>query len=197
MARSVLDHLHEVMSGIWSHIRLLDPEQEKRKKAHTLPDSLKRTCLVGNGAPRPASELTEVYALPPAMAAFYERAGRYLTRLRGTRDAVVHGGRSTGPIFVTERGFGITHDGALARILRDEWQDDHKFNDNVVSLRPLLAHITVGCLYVCEEATNSVASCIGVLKPIAPGYHVFTRVQHAEALLRAQEISHGGDAWWG
>lgn len=196
VARSLLDHLHEVMLGVWSNIQLLHPAQQERKKRHPLPRKLTRAALK-DGAPRPATELTKKHALPAPIADFYERAGRYLASLRGTRDAVVHGGRSTGPIFVTDKGFGISRDGALARMLRDEWNDDHSYNDNVLSLRPLLAHVSVGCLYVCEEATKSVASCIGVLKPIAPGYRVFTRVQHGEALLRAQEILHGGDAWWG
>ncbi|MEQ9078128.1 MAG: hypothetical protein RLP09_29955 [Sandaracinaceae bacterium] len=183
------------MLGIWSNIRLLDDAQQELKKQHPLPRKLTRAALK-DGAPRSAVELTEQHALPTPIADFYERAGRYLANLRGTRDAVVHGGRSTGPIFVTDKGFGIARDGALAKMLRDEWRDDYSCNDNVLSLRPLLAHVSVGCLYICEEATESLASCIGVLKPIAPGYRVFTRVQHGEALLRAQEILHGGNAWW-
>ena len=185
------------MLGIWSNIRLLDDAQQELKKQHPLPRKLTRAALK-DGAPRSAVELTEQHALPTPIADFYERAGRYLANLRGTRDAVVHGGRSTGPIFVTDKGFGIARDGALAKMLRDEWRDDYSFNDNVLSLRPLLAHVSVGCLYICEEATESLASCIGVLKPIAPA----TACSRASSMERrcseprrsSTAATHGGPA---
>jgi hypothetical protein len=195
VARSLLDHLHEVVVGIWSNVRLLDEAQDRTKKSRGLPRRLSKVCLDEHQKPQSAAVLTQRFALPPPIAEFYAEAGTHLADLRAMRDAVVHHGSSAGTIFMTDRGFGIARDSRLANLV-GEWTELQRFNENVLSLRPALAHLAVGSLYVCEAATNSITSCIQVRPPIAPGYRVFTRAPHAPALLRAQEVLRGADPWW-
>lgn len=195
VSRSLLDHLHEVLVGVWNNVRLLDEADQRRKKSRALPKKLSGVCFDKNENVKSADALTQAFALPPTIAEFYARTAVHLQHLRRLRDAVVHHGSSPGPIYLTERGFGVARDGRLAKFV-DDWTDVHKFNENIVSLRPILAHLAVRSLLACDEAATSITSCIAVGPPMAPGYRVFTRVEHGEALLRSEAVLHGADPWW-
>ncbi len=195
VARSLLDHLHEVTRELWGTIELVDPQQQRVKASRELPKKISKTCLTPTGR-RSAADLAAVHAFPPAVAGAYAEVGGFLEGIRRLRDGIVHRGRSPGPIFLTPRGFGIGRHGALSKAAPEIWREHHVYNDNVVSLRPLLAHIADGSLRACSSVTSAFSSCIRLPGPLAPRHRVFLRADHAHTLHEARAVLAGGDAWW-
>lgn len=193
VARSVLDHLHEVLRFLWANVALSNPEAQKKKRG--LPDKLSKTALSGEGA-RSANQLRETYGLPPALAAFYEGLAPFLQDVRRMRDGIVHKGRSGGPIYVSDKGFAISPTEPLYHAVEHIWQDAHRLNENVVSLRPLLAHIALNVVYACNAAVAACSASVEFPAELAPGYRVFVRTEHGAALVRAQEVLRGASPWW-
>ena len=101
-----------------------------------------------------------------------------------------------GPIFLTPRGFGIDPVGPLARAVPEIWTADHSFNENVVSLRPLVSHVAVGALAAGSSVTRAFTACIRLPPPLAPAHRLFMRTEHAQALHDAEAVLRGGEAWW-
>lgn len=195
VARSLLDHLHEVTTAIWNTVELVDPEQQRQKASRKLPKRMSKTCLTESGA-RSAAELSEAHAFSLPIATAYAGVGTYLQRVRRLRDGVVHRGRTPGPIFLTSQGFGIDPAGPLAQTVPEIWTAGHSFSENVVSLRPLVSYVAVGALAACSSVTRALTSCIRLPPPLAPAHRVFMRTDHAQALHDAEAVLGGGEAWW-
>ncbi len=195
VARSLLDHLHEVIVGVWGGIRLVDEERQRKKKQCPLPPKLSKTCLADNKV-RSAEDLQVKYALAPLVAHAYQEVGEFVATVRRLRDGVVHQGKTTGPIYVVPRGFGVGRKEALARALPTVWKPEHAHNEHVLSLRPLLAHIALQALYSCNTLASAMLKSFAMPPALAPAHRVFYRMPHADALLRAQGVLGGVGGWW-
>ncbi len=195
VARSVLDHLHEVVRFLWGTVRLHDPEAQRRKKRCELPQKLSKTVLPG-GELCKADEMSARYGLLPSLSEFYARLAPFVRDVRLMRDAVVHKGQSGRSIYVLENGFGISRDDRLYNSISHIWTEAHKFNEALVSLRPLLAHVVLNVLYACNAAMEAGARHVEFPTELAPGYHVFLRAEHGAALIRVQAVLRGGSPWW-
>ncbi len=193
-SRSAFDLLQEIVAKIWNgHIQLLDPEQERLRKRHKLPETFSALALDGDTVRTP-SQLIEKFALPPSMADLYAKYGPYFSSLRSARDSVVHGGSSIEAIYVTDDGFCVSHREKV--FANFDWQDVHKHNENVSSLYPWVAHVVQQTLGACSELMEAFATVVAFPPEIAPGYHVFQRDPANRALLELSDVAQGKRVWW-
>ncbi|MFI5297230.1 MAG: hypothetical protein ACHREM_03965 [Polyangiales bacterium] len=192
VCRSLFDQLQEVLRALWNRITLLDPEQQRRKGE--LKKSFREMVMKGDSL-MSVEEIGSVRRIPSPLASAYADAGAFLQVLRDLRDGVVHGGKEVPLVFVTDRGFGIPrnapHFGRLPI-----WKPEHAFNENVVSLKPALAHIVMSALRACNVFAEALAGSIQFPEDIAPDHQVFIRSVHGPAMLRVQAVLHGGSPWW-
>jgi hypothetical protein len=192
VCRSILDSLHEITAAIWEKVTLTDPEAQKRKR----PLEKKFSSMVfRENKLMSAEEIAKHRHVPPGLAALYAEAGPFLGTVRQLRDRVVHGGHDAPFVFCTPRGFAIDraapHFAALP-----VWAPEHTYNENLVSLRPLLAHLILTTLYLCNGFGDALSRFIVLPDDIAPGYQVFLRSTHGAAMTRTQAVLRGGPAWW-
>lgn len=90
-------------------------------------------------------------------------------------------------IFVTEKGFCVL---PTMRPFSDfPWKAEHYFNENIVSLKPWIAHIIARTIEACSALLLSLANANATRLPteIAEGYRVFLRDPANRALLRLLE----------
>jgi hypothetical protein len=99
-------------------------------------------------------------------------------------------------IFDTERGFCI--DPKLPPFSSFEgWCPEHYNNENLTSVLPWIANMILQAINACNSLMTTFASIIQLPPEIAPGYHVFVRGPHNEALAEVLEIHSGATPWWG
>jgi hypothetical protein len=194
-SRSIFDLLHDAIATIWeTKIQLLDAESEAKRKRHKLPDRLSKMILNGD-AIKPGEELVEKYALPPALAAAYEAVAPFFLETRRFRDAVVHRGRDETQIYSKDKGFCVPKE--FRQIYDVDVQaPDHFHNENLVSLLPLIAHLVIGTIGSCNTVARAFAQQIKLPDEIAPGYRVFIRGPHNQALAWMNAVRAGGSPWW-
>ena len=196
-ARSVFDLLQEIVSEIWTtRIRLLDPEAEKRRKGHKLPDTFSKMVLRKKRGQKTAAEIASDCAIPLPLAEAYNTVAGFFSDLRDTRDAIVHGGSETSTIFETDKGFCVDPKEAMFHRF-DCWKQEHYYTDRIASITPWIAHIVTHTIDACSFLMVQMAQHIVFPDPIAPGYHVFVRGPHTEALASTLEVLKGGSPWWG
>jgi hypothetical protein len=130
------------------------------------------------------------------VAEFYAASGSLLQKVRRLRNGVIHQGTSNGPIFVVEKGFAIGREQPLFKTFPEIWLKEHAYNENVYSLRPLIAHVAVNALHTCTLAAHALAKSLAFPPEVAPGYRVFIRAPHSSALLKAQAVLEGANPWW-
>jgi hypothetical protein len=146
---------------------------------------------------RPASsaELIERYALSPALADAYVQQAIFFVSLRSIRDKVVHSGSRLSPIFVTEKGFCVSpRDKPFADFTF--WNEGHYYNENLVSLLPLVTLIVSGTVGACNDLLSAFASDVKFPSEIASGYRVFIRDPAGEAILKLLTAEKGEMIWW-
>jgi len=97
-------------------------------------------------------------------------------------------------ILVTEKGFCVRRDLSVLRKLGG-WSDQHLYNDNLVFLLPLVAHVVCGSLDACDAIIDALARDVQFPPELAPGYCVFVRGYHNEALLRLIRVYGSGSPW--
>jgi hypothetical protein len=139
VCRSMFDQLQEILRGIWQHVTLLDADEQKRKK--DLEQSFAKMVFRDNKL-MTVSEIQQARRVPAPFAAAYHAAGEFLSVLRNLRDGIVHGGKGVPLVLVTPRGFVVSRAEKNFASL-PMWKAEHQFNENVVSLRPALAHIVM------------------------------------------------------
>ena len=184
LARSVFDLQQELIARVWSRrVRLLDPIAEARRKGHTLPPSFSKIVLRDKQHVRAAEEIVTVFGLSPRLAGAYAGTGAFFCGLREVRDAIVHGGKSVDMIFVTDQGLGVHRDLPALRTFGLSLQPQEG-TTNVVPLMPLVAHVVFGTLAACDGIIDALAQDVQFPPELAPGYWVFLRGFHNEALLR-------------
>jgi hypothetical protein len=197
LTRSEFDLLQEIISAIWMRsVPLHDQAAEARRRAKGLPRTFSRIALLDKQRPKTADEIEQRYGLPSNLAAEYSRVAPFFLRLRGARDGVVHGGKGVGLVFDAERGFCINPKAAPFSSF-DCWRPEHYYNENIASVLPWIATIVLETIRACNRLTETFASIIELPPEIAPGYRVFVRGPHNEALAEVLQISSGATAWWG
>jgi hypothetical protein len=72
----------------------------------------------------------------------------------------------------------------------------HAYNENLMSLLPLLAHVVLGTIETCNELVLAFGKQIALPPELAPGYRVFVRGPHNEALGWMRSVREGGSPWW-
>jgi hypothetical protein len=195
VARSIFDLLQEIVANLWNDgIQLLDPTAEAKRKQHRLHETFSKVVLK-NEALRTAKEISDSYALPQTTSEMYAKHAPFFLSLRASRDRLIHGGSSVDFIFATEKGFCVD---PKSKYFQDfSWQQEHYFNDNIVSLRPWLAHVVLQTIEACSEIMFSLASVVPFPEPVAPDYLVFIRDPSNPALRRLLDVANGTVVWWG
>lgn len=194
LLRSMFDVVYEIVRLRWESVRLLDEAANKIKQRQTLPKSLSKLILSGE-SPVAANHLMTKYALPPSIAEAFSAAARNLLLVRGIRDDLVHNGHGVETIFCSEQGFSIGKDGRLARMFGG-WRVEHRQNDYLVSLRPVIAHVIGSVLGSVHSIIGSFRECILIPSAIREPYRVFLRHPFAGQLVRTLAVLNGGDPWW-
>ena len=196
VARGVFDLLQEAIALIWDgRIHLLDEAAEKRRRGRKLPSTFSKVVLQEKKSPRTAEEISNKFCVPPKLAAEYEKHADFFCQLRNVRDKVVHGVGSLPTVFSTEKGFCIN-----PKLPPFEsfavWGDQHRYNDNIVSLLPWLAHVVLHTVDACSALMTAFASQIEFPPEIAPGYRVFVRGVNSDVIGDLIRCHRGEMVWW-
>lgn len=152
--------------------------------------------MLKDGAPRSSVEILESYPLPQPYAVACENVARFFTEIRTARDNIVHGLARQSVIFRTERGWCVDPTEEPFARFENVWTGDHRFNDRLFSLRPLLAHIVVNTIASCSTLLDSFAAEVRFPEPMAPEHHIFVRGLHNQSLVGLLRLTQGGDPWW-
>lgn len=195
VARSLFDLLQKIVATLWQrHVILLDPAQQKSKRS--LPESFTRLVLESRTEVRSQERIAERYGIPAAVAATYAEIAPYYRNILVARDGIIHHGQELPIIFDTESGYCVDKTQS-PYCLFDVWTPAHVYNQNLVSLRPLVAHVLFTAIDSAWALMSSLSNVIRFPEPLAPGYRVFSRTQHNDALLTALRVTKGELAWWG
>lgn len=195
LCRSVYDLVQKIIAIIWKKIELRDPVAERRRRSMTLPDRFSRLVLHEKKRIRTASEIENRFGLPLPLAEQYAKLGAFFSQLRDLRDSVVHGHRSLGYIFDTERGFCV--DPKMPPFsLFGGWQPEHYYNENIVSVLPWVASTILQTIGACNSLISVFASIISLPPEVSPGYRIFVRGPHNEALMGLLAVHSGASPWW-
>lgn len=193
VCRSLFDLLQEIVAAVWERIQLVDPELHRKKRK--LPSSFAKVAMQGDRV-MTSDEVAAKYHLPAPIASFYASHADFFGMLRRYRNDVVHGLAGQQLIFDTERGFGIpSWNNPFSAMI--EWRQEDRYNDRVLSLRPVLGHVICNTIYACNGFTDVVSRVITFPADLAPGYRYFMRSFHNAALLAVQEVHRRqASPWW-
>ncbi|MBN9051538.1 MAG: hypothetical protein J0H78_18930 [Rhizobiales bacterium] len=194
VTRSIFDLLQEVISRFWNDsVKLLNESDQALKKRNRMPTTFAKVAFASD-KPQNAAALIAKYALPPLVAAQYEKHAPFFASLRVSRDRIIHGNSSVGHIFVTDKGFAVSPQSRPYGSF--PWTKEHYYNDNIVSLMPWISRVVFQTLEACTEIIHSFGSTIQFPDEIAPGYRVLLRDPANGALLRLHEAAQGKRVWW-
>ncbi|MGA2054696.1 MAG: hypothetical protein ABSG88_05265 [Bradyrhizobium sp.] len=195
VARSIFDLLQEIMAYFWNdRISLQDPAAEATRRPYKSPDTFAKIALNGE-LPRTADEITQRYGIPPRTSAMYAKNAQFFVSLRKSRDALVHGGSSVDHVFATEKGFCV--DPRSKYYNGFVWKAEHYYNENIVSLRPWIAHTVFRTIEACSETMSAFACDVPFPPPIAPAHKIYIRDPANKALVRLLQVDKGDLIWWG
>jgi hypothetical protein len=176
--------------------QLNDVDAERRRRASKLPDTFSRLVLRDKKEPRPASEIEAKFGLPKPLAERYAMLTPFFSQLRTFRDDVVHGGRGVGMVFDTERGFCVNPKLSPFSFFAG-WKQTHYYNEVLVSVLPWIADTVLQTIEACNGLMTAFGAVIMLPPEIAPGYTIFVRGPHNEALVELLNIHSGASPWWG
>jgi hypothetical protein len=197
LARTIFDLLQEMIAKIWDkRVRLMNPIAESIRKKRKLPSRFSTLCLKDEKRTvRTAEEIEERFGLPRKMAEQYEAGGSFFLELRRIRDGVVHSGNNFNPIFDTERGFCVNPKTPPFNTFN--WQSQHRYNENLVSLPPWLSNMVLRTIGTCTGLMAAFASLIPLPEELTPGNRVFVRGPNNNALIEVLDVQNGKLPWWG
>lgn len=196
LLRSIFDLLQEAISKIWKdHVRLLDDQAEQKRKRRQLPDTFSKMVLREKRDLRTAQEIADDQFVPLQVAEKYAATGPFFLSVRDIRDKIVHSGTAVSMIFITDKGFCIDPRATMYAGI-SEWPEDHRFNENLVSLMPWLAYVVFHTIEACSDIMAAFASVIQFPPPIAPGYHVLVRGSNNETMIELLRVAQGASPWW-
>ncbi len=108
---------------------------------------------------------------------------------------MVHGGHDAPVVFATPRGFAVNRsEPHLSSLPLDE--PKYAYSERLVSLRPVLAHLIMTTIYICNGFGETLQKLFQFPPDIAPEYHLFFRGAHGAAMVRTPAVLKGGSAWW-
>jgi hypothetical protein len=194
LCRSVYDLLQKIIAVIWKKIQLHDEVAERRRRSITLPDRFSRVVLYEERL-RTAAEIENKFGFPLPLAEEYAKLGAFFSQLRDVRNRVVHGHRGIGHVFDTERGVCVNPKVAPFSLF-NAWRPEHYYNENIVSVLPWLASIILETINACNRLTGVLAIVISMPPEIAPGYKIFVRGPHNDALVGLLAVYSGASPWW-
>ncbi|MGC2744327.1 MAG: hypothetical protein WA672_14150 [Candidatus Angelobacter sp.] len=196
LCRTVFDVMQEMISIIWAkYVQLHDAEAEQQRKRGKLPDRFSNMVLIDKKRPRTAAEIEQKYGIPKPLAEEYAKIAPFFSRLRDVRDNVVHGRKGIGHVFDTERGFCVDPK-RLPFSQFTGWRDDHRDNENIVSVLPWIADVILQTIDMCNRLMGAFAQVVAFPAEIAPGFRIFIRGPHNAALADVIAVHHGGSPWW-
>jgi hypothetical protein len=196
LCRSTFDLLQEMIASIWkTRVRLVSETAEAFRRAHSLPKTFSKMVLHEKEQLRNAAEIEAEFGLPKPLAEAYERFAPFFSELRRIRDRIMHGGSGFGTIFETERGFCVNPKTQPFNTF-ENWRPEHYYNENITSVLPWIADTIVKTIEACNRLISAFGSVVQLPPPIAPGYLVFVRGYHNEALAEVLSIHSGDSAWW-
>lgn len=194
ISRSMFDLLQAMIAHLWiDHVRFNDPVLEKGRKQRPMQATFSKIVLDGQKL-RTAAQITEKYSIPNAMAEMYVKHASFFQSVRTARDHVVHYGKSTDSVYATECGFCVNPNTPYFKDFN--WLEEHRYNENIVTLKPWLARLVGQTLEACSDIILSMNSQIGFPPPLAPKHRLFVRNPAAPALLRLIGGSQSPDDWW-
>jgi hypothetical protein len=191
LCRATFDLMQEMIGSLWkTRVRLFDEQAEALRRAHSLPKTFSKVVLHEKERLRNAVEIEAKFGLPKPMAEQYECIGPFFSELRRIRDRIVHGGTGFGMIFETELGFCVDPKAQPFNTF-ENWRPEHYYNENIASVLPWVADTILKTIDACNSLINVFASVVQLPPPIAPGYAVFVRGYHNEALVEVLAIHSG------
>jgi len=197
LSRAVYDLLQEMISIIWQKkVKLLDKSAEAYRRGHKLPETFSKVVLQDKQGLRSADEIERQYGLPKQLAEQYAILAPFFLELRDVRNRIIHGGSGLGWIFDTDRGFCVNPKVPPFSSFRG-WRPEHQYNENVSSVLPWIADTILQTISACNSLMSTLASIIRLPPEIAPGYYVFVRGPHNEALAEVLAVHSGASPWWG
>ncbi len=176
ICRSVFDLLQEIIAVQWQSFCLVDTTITKKQLKKKFSDM-----VISSGRLRSEDDLVNCFHIPRPLAAFYVRSGPFFEVLRTFRDRFVHGGTTPELVFVTERGFAVPRN-TDPFCSFNVWTQEHMLPNNLCSLRPVIGHIVIETLRVCEDYAATIQSIIEFPPPIAPNMHLFIRGHFNDSL---------------
>lgn len=190
VCRSLFDLLQELLVSLWGRVRMIreDGSQEKPKKP--LPSSF-REMIMKDNALLAAGEIATQRGIPQQLAEVYAEWGSFLEALRAARDGIVHRGKSAPFVFVDGKCFAIPKEDLLARAIPNRlasWDA----NEQLVSLRPVLAHWLFGTLTACERFAQVLGEHFMFPSDICPGHRLFMRTLFGREFRALQAVASGG-----
>lgn len=189
VCRSLFDLLQKVISKLWMNVTLFDNSVQKKE----LPSSFRKVILSG-GEIRAKSEIRSCYRLPETFVDFYLRRARFFKMLKDYRDKIVHEGEDYRFIFVTERGFAVP-DNIEPFASFGIWNEEHKMQNGLSSLRAALAYVIIETFEACEDFADTLVRSIQLPPDIVPGYDLYLRGQHNHELTKLHNILENS-LWW-
>lgn len=196
LTRSVLDLLQEMISILWAnHVQLIDENAEGRRRSRRLPATFSKLVLRDKRVARSAAEIENDFGLPRPLAEEYARVISFFCHLRDIRDALVHGGTGLGEIYVTEKGFCINPERRPFSAF-SEWRPECYYNKNIASVLPWLANVILQTIQACNGLVTTFSTVIRLSPEIAPGYRVYVRGPHTEAIADLLKVHSGGSPGW-
>jgi hypothetical protein len=179
--RSLFDDLQQVVAQLWTDVRLLDPELQKRKK--NLPDESFRKAVDRIRAAKQNDEAP--YGLPKPLLDAYETVADFFFKLRAIRDELMHRGGRLETIFMVAGGNAVSQDGRLSRLPPKELHVE--ISEKLVSLRPVIAHLFFRTLNAFNVFAIAFSKVIRFPEDMFPDHHYFLRAPQMHALAAAQE----------
>ena len=178
--RSLYDRLQRIIKDIWDKTALSDKQIKKRQ----LKDSFRDVVLFGQDDQiRSAEEISKKFGLPDPLANFYKEQGSFFKLCRAVRDDMAHYGKSFSdqPIYCLNGGFAV--DVTMDPYSKfDCWSAELLRNNNLGSVRALIAHIANQAILATSTYVEALLSCINLPEPIGPDWHVYVRHPHATHL---------------
>ena len=195
-ARGVFDLLQESIAAIWNtKVKLSNEQAERRRRQNHIPDKFSKVVLKAKKSLRTVEEIETTFGFPPPLAQEYVAHGPFFSGLREARDKIVHGTGSTPLIFDTERGFCVNP--AMPPFNSyGGWNEQHHYNENIVSVLPWVAHVITGTIEACNRMMEVFSTVIELPREIAPGYRIYARGSSNDALFEILRMKEGASAWW-
>lgn len=178
VSRSIFDLLQEILSVLWERIHLFGSLKKEHLKKH-----FSDMVLTGQDI-RTKSKIIDKFKLPEFLACFYSDNADFFCKIRNTRDAIIHGGKSFDVIFVTEKGFAIDRSKQPFASLYD-WKEEECLENSLGLLNPVINTMVKATIKSCESLSQILERHISFPSKIAPNHSVYLRGYHNKYLLKA------------